>query len=86
MDIVKKIDLHIHLIPERDVLRFDGTTYATPVEVREFYDSIGVEKGVLLSMPAHSSHTDTISMREARKMAEDFPKQSPDGFAIFRLQ
>lgn len=51
---MKKIDMHVHSRKVRagalstPVKRSNGTTYATAEELRAIYDSIGVEKGVLL--------------------------------------
>jgi len=74
MEKVKKIDIHMHTFPERGVSRWDGTTFLTIEEMRVFYDRIGVEKGVLLPMIAVAGHTDTVSMREARIMAQEHPE------------
>lgn len=73
MEILKKIDMHIHAVPEIDVRRPDGTGYLTPPKARELYDRYGIEKGVLLPQIAVSGHTDTLSMREARQLVENYP-------------
>ncbi len=72
---IKKIDIHVHAIPERDLLRISGGTYPTPSELRKMYDYLGIEKGVLVppgSAPEFTS--DRVSQREARKMTEEYPE------------
>lgn len=71
---IKKIDIHVHVTPEKDLERFNGGTYPTPVELREMYNAIGVEKGVLLPYgTAPECSTDRISPREAHKLVKDYP-------------
>lgn len=77
MQKLKKIDIHVHSVPERFVVKEDGG-YATPAELRKMYDFCGVEAGILLPPGAHSECSyDTISQREACAMVRD----NPDTFA-----
>ncbi len=48
--LVKKIDIHVHSSWEEDMPRFGGSNYATPEELREMYDRMGIEFGVLLPL------------------------------------
>jgi len=46
--LVKKIDIHVHSVRRKSIPRPDGTDYATAEELRDLYDRMGIEKGVLL--------------------------------------
>ncbi|MGI6335855.1 MAG: amidohydrolase family protein [Eubacteriales bacterium] len=70
MKTVPKIDIHVHTTPEALIHRSDGSTYATPRELRQMYDQIGVERALLLP----SIHE--LSMRETR----DLVRSNPDVF------
>lgn len=70
---VKKIDIHSHAVPEKDVTSRVGGNLVTPKELKWMYDQIGVEKGVLQPLIDAAPCGDTISMREARKLAEENP-------------
>ena len=69
---VKTIDTHVHAGPRRDIPKLSGAYYPTPTELREMYDKLGIEKGVLLP-PGTSPEftTDRVSPREARQMTID---------------
>lgn len=70
---VKKIDFHVHAIPEKDLLKDNGGTYPTPDELRKMYDILGIEKGLLLPPGSAPECTaDRVSQREARKMVESY--------------
>ncbi len=72
---LKKIDIHVHAIPESFVKRPDGSDFATPQQLREMYDAANIEKGLLLPTAVHpDSVQDTISLREARAMVHDYPE------------
>ncbi|MGI6261746.1 MAG: amidohydrolase family protein [Acutalibacteraceae bacterium] len=74
MQKLKKIDIHVHSVPERFLLQRDGG-YATPEELRYMYDRFGIEAGVLLPEGAHPECSyDTISQREACEMVRRFPQ------------
>lgn len=73
MKIVPKIDIHVHSTPEPTVLRYRGDTYAPPPVLRKIYDTIGVERGLLLPSGIYGAcSTDVISMREARDMTKQY--------------
>ncbi|MEA4823013.1 MAG: amidohydrolase family protein [Clostridiaceae bacterium] len=67
MKIVPKIDIHVHTTPDALVFRRDGSTYATPRELRAMYTEIGVERALLLPSPLE------LSNREARNLVRDNP-------------
>ena len=50
MELVKKIDGHVHcdMWNGHELISFYGSRCATPEQVREMYDEHGIEKGVLL--------------------------------------
>ena len=48
MELVKKIDMHAHTIRTHGIPRPGGSHFATVPELLQMYDTIGVEKGVLL--------------------------------------
>ena len=74
MQKLKKIDIHVHSVPERFLLQRDGG-YATPEELRQIYDRYGIEMGVLLPEGAHPECSyDTVSQREACEMVRRFPQ------------
>lgn len=70
MKVLPKIDIHVHSTPEEKfVRRLNGSNYATPDQLREIYDTIGVEKGLLLPSGTYGDcGHDMVSMREARDM------------------
>lgn len=77
MQKLKKIDIHVHSVPERFLRQHDGG-YATPDEIRAMYDRNGIEAGVLLPEGAHPECSeDTVSMREACALV----RNRPDVFA-----
>ncbi len=75
MNIVKKIDIHVHTIPRPGMLLEGGDTYATPEQLIDIYDKIGVEKGVLLpEIYVECSH-DTNSHREIQDIVATWPER-----------
>ena len=48
MNTVKKIDIHVHTSESAWICRGTDARYATPEELIHIYDTIGVEKGVIL--------------------------------------
>ncbi|NLD88535.1 MAG: amidohydrolase family protein [Clostridiales bacterium] len=79
MALVKKIDIHVHTISSRGILRKNGNTFALPHELREMYDKIGVEKGVLLPIIKPEQSLELNTNREIR----DIVKANPESFAWF---
>lgn len=74
METVKRIDIHVHGIPERDLLRANGTTYPLPHELRAMYDRLGIEYGILLPPGSAPEGTaDRMSQREARQLVDNNP-------------
>ena len=74
MDEIKKIDIHVHGIPEADLLRENGTTYPLPHELRLMYDRLGIEGGILLPPGSAPEGTcDRMSQREARHLVDSNP-------------
>ena len=73
MELVKKIDIHSHTVPERDYWRDDGSTLALPEELIEIYDQIGVDKAVLLPLLKIEQSHDLNSNREIRHVVEQYP-------------
>ncbi len=71
---MKKIDIHVHSTVRPGVLRPNGTTYATPEELRGIYDRLGVERGVNLPscIPECSYHF--ITNEEAIGLARAHPE------------
>ncbi len=69
---MRKIDMHVHCFHIQDTPRAAaGRRLPTPAEVREMYDALGIEKGVLMSGGASPEcAAGTISTREVRQMAE----------------
>lgn len=77
---LKKIDMHCHAVPEKDITNRVGGNLVTPQELRMMYDTVNVEAGLLLPLIDQAACGDTNSMREARKMVEDFPDVFIDWF------
>ena len=75
--LVKKIDIHVHVAPEKNLLaRVSGNTqedFTTPDELRVMFDKLGIEKGVQLPICSPESgvfdhlitNEDTVRMIEA---------------------
>lgn len=60
MEKVRKIDIHVHAIPEPDLLRVNGTTYPLPDQLRRVYDRLNIERGILLppALPRRGRETE----------------------------
>ncbi len=75
MEPLKRIDIHVHSIPEPDLLRVNGTTYPLPQELRAMYDRLGIEYGILLPPGSAPEGTaDRMSQREARQLVDNNPQ------------
>jgi len=75
MNILPKIDIHVHAVPYGFLNRPSGETYATPQQLRVIYDRYNIECGNLLPdgiCPACAD--DVCSMREAYEMVRDYPE------------
>ena len=69
-DLVKKIDIHVHTSPSK-WLAYAGNAFATPEELIEMYDKLGIEMGVLL--PVSNSGMVTSSNYENYLIAQKYP-------------
>ncbi len=72
--IIPKIDLHAHVIPDKEYPRLDGHHFLTPDEIRIKYDAIGVEKGVQLPIASPEFECDLLTNKEARLLVETVPE------------
>ena len=70
---MQKIDIHVHTIAEKGVLRPRGDTLATPEELFEMYEQLGVEKAVLLPVISPEGQTDTNTNREILGIVRQYP-------------
>lgn len=70
---MRKIDIHVHTIAEKGVLRSRGDTFATPEELFEMYDQLEVEKAVLLPVVSPEGQTDTNTNREIQAIVRQYP-------------
>ena len=70
---MQKIDIHVHTISEKGVLRPRGDTLATPEELFEMYDQLGVEKAVLLPIVSPEGQTDGNTNREIQTIVRQYP-------------
>lgn len=77
---VKKIDIHVHSCNETGIERLDvGGTYATPAQLIEMYDKIGIEKGVILPNVSPACRFYPVTSEEAHLMVSE----NPDRFEWF---
>jgi len=74
MKIVKKIDIHVHTSRKKGMLRTNEQTYAAPAELREMYDKIGVEKGVLLPSSNVECSYDNSTNSDMWEIAQNMPE------------
>ena len=70
MKLVKKIDIHVHTSPSKWIA-YGGYAFATPEELIEMYDNLGIEMGVLL--PVSNSAMVTSSNYENYLIANKYP-------------
>lgn len=75
---MKKIDIHVHSrtqkVPKNIERPNVGGSYAKPEELREMYDTIGVEKGVLLPGASPECRHYSTTNEDAYLMAEEHPE------------
>jgi predicted TIM-barrel fold metal-dependent hydrolase len=71
---IKKIDMHVHTQMAGGPERLRGGTWPTPEEVRQVYDSLGIEKGLLMPRTAPERMHDPITSRDAQMLAEKYPE------------
>ena len=79
MELVKKIDIHVHTTESTWLARLPASRYATPTEIMDIYDAYGVEKGVLLPCLSLETGFQTSSNYENKQIADKYP----DRFAWF---
>lgn len=70
---MKKIDIHVHTVEEPDLLRPIGDTFATPEQLFDMYDRLGVEKAVLLPILSQEGTYDTNTNREILRIVRRWP-------------
>lgn len=68
-----KIDIHVHTRAYKGIERFGGGTYASPEEIREIYDQIGVGKGVILPGTGPYCAFQIQSNEEAFHLVQKYP-------------
>lgn len=73
MKLVKKIDIHVHTSESKWLARLPEGRYATPEEIMDLYDKIGVEKGVLLPEIGIEGGFHTNSNYEIKTIADKYP-------------
>lgn len=71
---IKKIDMHVHTQMAGGPERLRGGTWPTPEEVRQVYDDLEIEKGVLMPRLAPERMHDPITSRDAQMLAEKYPE------------
>ncbi len=78
---LKKIDMHVHVIDDAEgaLLRTTGDTFCTPAELLEIYESIGVERGVILTAMSPECADERNTNREICKIV----KSDPSHFSWF---
>ena len=79
VELVKKIDLHVHTRRRNGPVRRNGTNYATPEQLCAMYDLIGVEKGVILPSVSPEGHFTLTTNEDILEIVEE----KPDRFAWF---
>jgi len=77
--LVKKIDIHVHSTRKKGMPRPDGTDYATAEELRDLYDRMGIEFGVLLP----SVNIEGTFHHNTNEDMQDIALQYPESFVWF---
>jgi len=77
--LVKKIDIHVHSTRKKGMTRPDGTDYATPDELRQMYDRMGIEMGVLLP----SIHIEGTFHPNTNEDMQEIAEKYPESFVWF---
>jgi len=75
MERVKKIDIHVHPMLEKGVLRYTGDTFTIPEELFVFYKLLGIEKALILPSISPEGAFDLISNKEAFQVVRKYPQQ-----------
>lgn len=75
MQIVKKIDMHVHCEKDAGALsRYDEDNYCTPSQLKEIYEKLGVEKAVLLPLVSPECLFDANTNREIKAVVDENPE------------
>ena len=72
---IKKIDIHSHAYPFADYLPpvYSGERFISAEEVIEFYDKIGIEKGVLLPISAAEGQVTPNPSENSKYLSVKYP-------------
>lgn len=72
---LKKIDMHVHVISDTEgaLLRKTGDTFCTPAQLLEIYDTIGVERGVILTAISPEFADERNTNREIYNIVKNDP-------------
>jgi len=81
MELVKKIDIHVHtdMWGGNELPRQNGDRFATPEELRAFFDKAGIEKGVLLP----SVSPEALFAFQSNERTAEIVAKYPDTFVWF---
>ena len=78
---IKKIDLHAHSHFAGGPERVRGGTWPTPEAVRDVYDKLNIEWGLLMSCGAPEHMHDPITSRDAEAISKAYPETFPYWFS-----
>lgn len=81
MQNIKKIDIHAHVtaFPEYQPQNKDGSHFITPEELIEIYDSLNIEKGIILPLSSPEAMLTPLTSECAKYVVDRYP----DRFAWF---
>ena len=68
-----RIDIHLHTIRTRGILRANGETWATPGELVAIMDRVGIDCGILLPLVSPEAMHHTMLTEEILLAAHDYP-------------
>lgn len=70
MEMVKKIDIHVHTVRAQLPPRLIGSNFALPDQLREMYDKLGVEKAVLLPLTSPDNQCGVITNEDIMEVVQ----------------
>lgn len=73
MELVKKIDIHVHTARVLGPARCNGQNFALPDELCKMYDKIGVEKGVILPIVSYESSYTPSTNEDVCEIVSRYP-------------
>ncbi len=76
MDVIKKIDIHAHVTPNKDLVppnMFTKYPMVDDTDLIGFYDKLNIEKGVLLPLVSPEFHFFVCTSQEAKLMTDKHP-------------